>query len=63
MACFGFDEPAPEPVGVCPDCGTAVSKDGFAIDYCAYSPVLCESCDHWPCDQSCRPDFRLDEHG
>ena len=40
------------PNGECPDCG-AETTDGEATYGCYYSPVVCDTCEHRPCDQSC----------
>lgn len=41
-----------EPDGACPECG-APTFEGDAIEWCEYSPILCENCGHRPCDGSC----------
>lgn len=38
--------------GVCPDCEEP-TVDGYAYEKCAYSPVVCKTCGHAPCDLSC----------
>lgn len=38
--------------GECPECGQP-TKDGQAIECCAYSPIACEKCNWRPCDGSC----------
>lgn len=38
--------------GKCPNCGE-LTVDGQAVDCCGYSPCLCETCNHRPCDGSC----------
>lgn len=54
MACFGNEsgETEEDVNGVCPDCGEP-TVDGLALEYCNYSPTLCHTCEHSPCDQSC----------
>jgi hypothetical protein len=52
MCCepIGFKES--EIDGECPDCGT-FTVDGEAFEQCAYSPILCKTCNWAPCDGSC----------
>lgn len=38
--------------GKCPDCGEP-TVDGQAFENCSYSEVICKTCGHVPCDQSC----------
>jgi len=38
--------------GVCPCCGEE-TFDGFAMEVCGCSPVMCETCGWAPCDESC----------
>lgn len=54
MSCFGSapEDELPKADGECPDCGEPTSE-GQAIDGCSYSPVICKTCGHSPCDQSC----------
>ena len=41
-----------EPYGFCPDCGQA-TQEGDAVEQCAYSPTICPTRNHAPCDGSC----------
>jgi len=43
----------PKKHGVCPECGSDVDEDGYALEVCDYSPVDCKKCGCAPCDQSC----------
>lgn len=52
MCCSEGDSGLPA-VSVCVDCGEPVDEDGNSLDICTYSPVLCETCNDAPCDQSC----------
>lgn len=45
-------EEGEESDGVCPDCGME-TLDGYAIEGCCYSPVICKTCGDAPCDGSC----------
>lgn len=38
--------------GKCPDCGED-TVGGLAVFGCAYSPIICATCGHAPCDESC----------
>ena len=46
---YEYDHPTD---GVCPDCGEP-TWDGEAVDGCEYSPVVCKTCKHSPCDDNC----------
>jgi hypothetical protein len=51
--CWSQDSEEPvEADGVCPDCGEP-THEGVAVSNCAYSPCVCETCKHCPCDGSC----------
>ena len=54
MCCDGwYDEPGPgDDITECEDCGCKLIN-GHPQDGCHYSPVICETCGHCPCDDSC----------
>lgn len=52
--CSPIDAEPSLTVGVCPDCGGDVDKDGESTEEgCTYSPVECDTCGWRPCDWSC----------
>lgn len=53
MCCSPLWEGYVKPRGQCRECGEDVDEDGDAIDGCTYSPVVCDTCHHQPCDGSC----------
>jgi len=52
MCCDNGGSDLPE-VGVCPECGGPVDKDGDTVEACNYSSVDCTTCGNAPCDGSC----------
>lgn len=53
MACWSeADDDENDVDGVCPECGDP-TIGGIALNPCAYSPIICEECQHSPCDGSC----------
>lgn len=53
MACCGQVEADVDEInGQCPDCGEP-TIDGEAVEQCRYSPLVCVTCGHRPCDGSC----------
>lgn len=51
MCCDSYNY-SDEVDGECPDCGEP-TVDGEAAAGCNYSPVICDTCGHRPCDESC----------
>lgn len=52
MCCAAYEYDEDDINGKCPDCGEP-TIGGEAADGCSYSPVVCETCKHQPCDLSC----------
>lgn len=54
MSCCSsaYEDESPEIDGECPDCG-GDTDDGYSVDICTYSPVVCDECGDAPCDGSC----------
>ena len=53
LCCAPYDEGREAVVGICPDCGAAINKEGKAVYGCSYSPSICDTCGYSPCDRSC----------
>ena len=54
MACWGNEyEYDMSSTSECSECGTTLDADGVPLEFCYYSPEVCEHCGWKPCDGSC----------